>query len=71
MLVVTSAPAAVGHFLTEWKTGTNDLSRMKNSVPVDFVAWWHRVWPPTALAAAMIVDAAWIGLLGYGVVKLL
>jgi hypothetical protein len=38
---------------------------------VDLVAWWNRVWPPAALGVALAVNAAWIGLLGYGLARLL
>ena len=38
---------------------------------VAFVALWDRVWPPAALAVALLIDAAWVGLLGYGLVRLL
>ena len=30
----------------------------------------HRLWPPTAIAIALIANAIWIGLLGYSVIKL-
>ena len=32
---------------------------------------WHRAWPITALAIAPAVNLAWIGLLAYGLTKLL
>ena len=32
---------------------------------------WHRAWPITALAIALAVNLAWIGLLAYGLTKLL
>jgi len=32
-------------------------------------AAWHWAWPPAALAVAVIVDVAWIVLLGYGIAK--
>jgi hypothetical protein len=35
------------------------------------VAWWDRVWPPAALAVAALINAVWVGLLGYGLVRLL
>ena len=35
------------------------------------VSMFQRVWPALGLAAGLIVTVAWIGLLGYGVVKLL
>jgi len=44
---------------------------LRDAVRVDVVAWWHRVWPPTALAVALIVDVVWVGLWGYALVKLL
>jgi len=44
---------------------------LRHAVRVDVVAWWHRVWPPAALAVALIVDVTWVGLLSYGLVKLL
>jgi hypothetical protein len=40
-------------------------------VRVALVAWWDRVWPPAALGVALAVNVAWIGLLGYGPVRLL
>jgi len=44
---------------------------LRDAARVDVVAWWHRVWPPTALAVALLIDAAWIGLLSYGLMRLL
>jgi len=35
------------------------------------VAWWDWVWPPAALGVALAVNVAWIGLIGYGLVRLL
>jgi hypothetical protein len=35
------------------------------------VAWWDRVWPLAALAVLVLVEAAWISLLAYEVVRLL
>ena len=32
---------------------------------------WHRAWPPAALVVAAAVNLAWIGLLAYGLAKLL
>jgi hypothetical protein len=32
---------------------------------------WHRLWPPASLAAAGVVNVAWIALLGYAVARLL
>jgi hypothetical protein len=44
---------------------------LRDAGRVDIIAWWNRAWPPTALAVALIVDLAWVGLLGYGLVRLL
>jgi hypothetical protein len=49
----------------------NERPRIEGAVWVDVIAWWHRVWPPTAVAVAPIVDVAWVVLLGYGLAKLL
>ena len=35
------------------------------------VALWDRAWPPAVLAVAALVNVAWLGLLGYGLVRLL
>ena len=32
---------------------------------------WHRAWPLACIAIAVLVNAAWIGLLTYGLVTLL
>jgi hypothetical protein len=40
-------------------------------VRVAVVAWWNRVWPPAALGVALLVNLAWVGLLGYGIARLL
>jgi hypothetical protein len=40
-------------------------------VRVAFVALRCRVWPLAALAVALAVNAAWIGLLAYGAARLL
>ena len=42
----------------------------RDAVRVDVVAWWHRLWPPTALAVALLIDVAWVALLSYELVKL-
>jgi hypothetical protein len=34
------------------------------------ISVFHRIWPVTALAAAVVVNLAWIGLLGYGFFKI-
>ena len=34
------------------------------------ISVFHRVWPVAGLAAAMIVNLAWVGFLGYGFFKL-
>jgi hypothetical protein len=61
VLIVTSAAAALGHVA--------DVVRV---MPVkNVVAWWDRVWPLAALAVAVLVNAAWISVLAYEVVRLL
>ena len=37
---------------------------------VDRVSYFRAAWPPTFLAVALIINAAWIGLLGYGLFAL-
>jgi hypothetical protein len=37
---------------------------------IDPVSYVHRVWPPIVLAIGLIVTAAWIGLLIYGLFEL-
>jgi hypothetical protein len=37
---------------------------------VDLVSYFHRAWPPIALAAALMINTAWIGLLAYGAFEL-
>ena len=32
---------------------------------------WHRAWPLACIAIVVLVNAAWIGLLTYGLVRLL
>ena len=34
------------------------------------ISVFRRAWPVTVLAAAVIINLAWMGLLGYGVFKL-
>ena len=34
------------------------------------ISVFHRVWPVAGLTAAMIVNMAWVGFLGYGFFKL-
>jgi hypothetical protein len=34
------------------------------------ISLFHRVWPVASLATAVIVNLAWMGFLGYGLVKL-
>jgi hypothetical protein len=34
------------------------------------VSLFHRIWPVASLAAAVIVNLAWMGFLGYGFFKL-
>jgi hypothetical protein len=33
-------------------------------------SFFHRVWPALGLAVGLIVTIAWMGLLGYGIIKL-
>ena len=35
------------------------------------ISVFHRVWPVAGLTAAMIVNLAWVGFLGYGFFKLI
>jgi hypothetical protein len=44
---------------------TSDLPIVSQSI-----SFFRRVWPVAGLAAAMIVNFAWMGFLGYGVFKL-
>jgi hypothetical protein len=46
------------------------MSTVDNSVSPK-PALWGRAWPLAGLATAVIVNVAWIGLLAYGLVKLL
>jgi hypothetical protein len=32
---------------------------------------WHRAWPIAALAFALLLNVAWVGLLTYAIVRLL
>ena len=34
------------------------------------VSLFHRIWPAAGLVAAIVVNAAWMGFLGYGFFKL-
>jgi hypothetical protein len=34
------------------------------------VSYFHRNWPQITLAIVLLINAAWIGLLGYGVFQL-
>jgi len=54
--------AALGH-------SARDLPSRRSVRAV--VAWWDWVWPPAALGVALAVNVAWIGLIGYGLVRLL
>ena len=43
------------------------VSSLTKAVPSgDAVSYFHRTWPPTALAVVFIINGVWIGLLGYG-----
>jgi len=35
--------------------------------PISFI---HRTWPVAGLAAALVVNLAWVGVLGYGFFKI-
>jgi hypothetical protein len=37
---------------------------------IDPASYFHRVWPPIALAIGLIVTAGWISLLAYGLFEL-
>ena len=37
---------------------------------VDPVSYFRRTWPPTVLTIALIINAAWMGLLAYGLFEL-
>jgi hypothetical protein len=68
VLIITSPPAVLGHKPVLLWEGT--LLRVV-PVLVSVVAWWDLVWPPAALAVALAVNVAWLGLLGYGLARLL
>jgi hypothetical protein len=42
-----------------------------NIVQSAAVNMWHRAWPLACIAIPVLVNAAWIGLLTYGLVRLL
>ncbi len=44
---------------------------LRDAIRVDGVALWHHLSPPAAVAGAAVIDTAWIGLLAYGLVRLL
>jgi hypothetical protein len=48
------------------------VSSLTIAVPavIDPVSYIYRAWPPIALAVALLINAAWIGLLAYGVFEL-
>jgi len=43
----------------------------KNNAPSAALNLWHRAWPLAGVTIALLVNAAWIGLLTYGLVRLL
>ena len=43
----------------------------KNDAPRVSRKPWHRIWPLAGIGVALLVNAAWISLLGYAVAKLL
>jgi len=65
VLVVTSPPA----MLRQLAPGATFFEAW--AVRASIVAWWERAWPPAALAVAALVNVAWIGLIGYALVRLL
>jgi len=46
------------------------VTELRDALRVDAAVWWHRFWPLTALAVAVLIDAAWVALLSYGLVRL-
>jgi uncharacterized membrane protein YGL010W len=46
------------------------ISTSKLPIVAQSISFFSRVWPVAGLAAAMIVNFAWMGFLGYGVFKL-
>ena len=48
------------------------VSPLTIAVPavIEPVSYIHRAWPPMALTVALLINAAWIGLLAYGAVEL-
>ena len=47
------------------------MADKNNAPPRATLMVWHRAWPLAGLAIALLANAAWIGLLTYGLVKLL
>jgi len=43
----------------------------KNNATSAALKLWHRAWPLAGVTIALLVNAAWIGLLTYGLVRLL
>jgi hypothetical protein len=54
-----------------WAVAVTPVSLLPIAIPsVDPVSYFQRTWPPTLLVAALIINAAWMGLLGYGLFEL-
>jgi hypothetical protein len=51
--------------------GALNMADKDNAPPRAALMVWHRAWPLAGLAIALLANAAWIGLLTYGLVKLL
>ena len=51
----------------------SELIAVVKSKPANsgLMSMFHRIWPALVLAAGLIVTVAWMGLLGYGLVKLI
>jgi hypothetical protein len=52
-----------------------DVTRVLPETPaapsgVDLASYFHRIWPPIALAIGLIITVAWIGFLVWGLFEL-
>ena len=48
-----------------------DLADKNDAPPDAALKVWHRAWPIAALAFALLLNVAWVGLLAYAMVRLL
>jgi hypothetical protein len=66
VIQVTSPKLLSGHVLCGWPTSRECMSELRSKLRI-----YRPIWPTIVITFGLTLTAAWIGLLGYGVFRLI